>query len=54
MEYVLTKGKAAVESYISECRDLGFDIIEISSGFITLPADNWLALAEMVKAAGLK
>jgi phosphosulfolactate synthase (CoM biosynthesis protein A) len=54
IEYVLTQGKAAVESYIGECRDLGFDIIEISSGFITLPPDDWLALAGKVRDAGLR
>ena len=24
-----------------ECQDLGFDIVEVSSGFITVPADDW-------------
>lgn len=54
MEYVLTQGKDAVERYIAECKKLGFDIIEISSGFITLPTDDWLRLVEKVKKAGLK
>jgi phosphosulfolactate synthase (CoM biosynthesis protein A) len=54
MEYVLTQGKEAVERYIAECKNLGFDIIEISSGFITLPTDDWLRLVEKVKKAGLK
>ena len=54
MEYVLTQGKDAVERYIAECKNLGFDIIEISSGFITLPTDDWLRLVEKVKKAGLK
>lgn len=40
IEHVLTQGPAAVEQYIQECRELGFDIIEISSGFITIPADD--------------
>jgi phosphosulfolactate synthase (CoM biosynthesis protein A) len=39
IERVLTQGPDAVDRYIRTCRDLGFDIIEISSGFITLPAD---------------
>lgn len=54
MEYVLTKGKAAVKKYISECRAMGFDIIEISTGFISLPTDDWLRVIEEVQAAGLK
>ena len=40
IEYVLTRGPDAVNRYIAECKELGFDIIEISSGFITLPADS--------------
>ena len=54
IERVLTQGPDAVDRYIEECRDLGFDIIEISSGFITLPADDWLRLVERVQKAGLK
>ena len=54
LEQVLMQGKDAVKSYIRECKELGFDIIEISSGFITLPADDWLRLVERVQKAGLK
>ena len=54
IEYLLTQGPEAVASYIRECKELGFDIIEISSGFITLPADDWLRLVERVQKAGLK
>jgi len=54
MEYVLTQGREAVDRYIEECKNLGFDIIEISSGFITIPIDDWLRLVEKVKRAGLK
>ena len=54
IEYVLTQGAKAVERYIGECKDLGFDIIEISSGFITIPTDDWLRLVEKVQQAGLK
>ena len=54
MEYVLTRGPEAVDAYIKECKALGFDIIEISSGFITIPSDDWLRLVEKVQKAGLK
>jgi phosphosulfolactate synthase (CoM biosynthesis protein A) len=54
IEYVLTQGPEAVDRYIKECRDLGFDIIEISSGFITISSDSLLRLVEKVQAAGLK
>jgi phosphosulfolactate synthase (CoM biosynthesis protein A) len=54
IEYVLTQRREAVDRYILECKDLGFDIIEISSGFITLPADDWLRLVKKVQQVGLK
>lgn len=54
IERVLSQGPESVDRYIGECRDCGFDIIEIPSGFITLPADDWLRLIERVQNAGLK
>jgi phosphosulfolactate synthase (CoM biosynthesis protein A) len=54
IERVLGQGPEAVDRYIKECRDCGFDIVEISSGFITLPADDWLRLIERVQREGLK
>lgn len=54
IERVLTLGPQAVDRYIGECKDFGFDIIEISSGFITLPDDDWLRLVEKVGETGLK
>lgn len=54
MESVIAQGAIAVESYIRECKDLGFDIIEISCGFVTIPMDDWLRLVEKVRKAGLK
>ena len=54
IEYVLTEGPEAVRKYIDACKDLGFDIIEVSSGFITIPIDDWLRLVEAVQKAGLK
>jgi phosphosulfolactate synthase (CoM biosynthesis protein A) len=54
LEYVLTQGAQAVDHYVRECRELGFDIIEISCGFITIPTDDWLRLIERVQKAGMK
>lgn len=54
LEYVLTQGAEAVDRYIRECREVGFDIIEISCGFITIPTDDWLRLIEKVQKAGMK
>ncbi|SRR5579875_3472972 len=54
IEYVLTQGPDAVRQYIKECKEIGFDILEISSGFITIPTDDWLHLVDEVQRAGLK
>jgi phosphosulfolactate synthase (CoM biosynthesis protein A) len=54
IEYVLTQGRETVDAYIRECANIGFDIIELSSGFITLPTDDWLRLVERVQKSGLK
>jgi phosphosulfolactate synthase (CoM biosynthesis protein A) len=54
IEYVLTQGAGAVRQYLRECRELGFDIVEVSSGFITVPADDLVRLVKDVREAGLR
>jgi phosphosulfolactate synthase (CoM biosynthesis protein A) len=53
IEHVLAQGADAVRRYIQGCKELGFDIIEVSSGFITVPPDDLLRLVEDVQKAGL-
>lgn len=54
IETLLGKRPDLVDQYIEECRVLGFDIIEISTGFVTIPEDDVLRLVEKVQKAGLK
>jgi phosphosulfolactate synthase (CoM biosynthesis protein A) len=54
IERVLTQGRAAVDAYLQECKRLGFDIIELSAGFITIDPDDWLRLLDKVQKLGLK
>jgi phosphosulfolactate synthase (CoM biosynthesis protein A) len=54
IEHVLTQGPEAVEPYVRECKELGFDIVEISCGFITLPTEDMLRLVDLVHETGLK
>src|SRR5437773_1775110 len=54
LEYVLTQGEESVDRYLAECAELGFDLVEVSSGFVTLPADDLVALTRRVQQAGLK
>ena len=54
LEHVLTQRGDAVDRYLEECRELGFDVVEISSGFVTLPLDDLVGLTRAVRKAGLK
>jgi phosphosulfolactate synthase (CoM biosynthesis protein A) len=54
IERVLVQGGPAVRKYVGECKRLGFDIIEISAGFISIPTDDWLRLIELVRKSGLR
>jgi phosphosulfolactate synthase (CoM biosynthesis protein A) len=54
IERVLVQGGGAVRKYVAECKKLGFDIIEISAGFVSIPIDDWLRLIELVRKSGLK
>ncbi len=54
IERVLAQGGEAVRRYLAECKKLGFDIVEISAGFLSIPTDDWLRLIEVVRKSGLK
>src|ERR1043165_9510072 len=54
IERVLVQGGDAVSQYVAECKKLGFDIIEISAGFVSIPTDDWLRLIDLVRKSGLK
>ncbi|KLJ08726.1 cysteine sulfinate desulfinase [Blastomyces silverae] len=55
-EHLLTHHDAVsvMEKYLQKCKDLGFDVVEISSGFLSIPADDWLRLVDKVHSYGLK
>src|SRR5213078_4018845 len=54
IERVLVQGGDAVRQYVAECKRLGFDIVEISAGFVSTSTDDWLRLIELVRKSGLK
>ncbi len=54
IETVLRYGPEAVDHYLKEAKEVGFDVIEISTGFIMLPTSGLLRLVEKVVKAGLK
>jgi phosphosulfolactate synthase (CoM biosynthesis protein A) len=54
VENVLVKDHDEVERYVEETGNLGFDIVEISSGFIAIDTDDLVELTELVQEHGLK
>lgn len=54
IETVLRYGDEAVDQYLKEAKDVGFDVIEISTGFIMLNTSGLQRLVEKVVNAGLK
>jgi phosphosulfolactate synthase (CoM biosynthesis protein A) len=54
IEAVLPQGPDAVRRYLAECKELGFDVVEVSSGFVTVPTDDLVRLVEQVQAVGMK
>jgi phosphosulfolactate synthase (CoM biosynthesis protein A) len=54
IEHVLVHGEEATDRYIDEVARVGFDILEVSAGFITIPTDDVLRLVDRVQRAGLK
>ncbi|WP_265109753.1 phosphosulfolactate synthase [Halosolutus halophilus] len=54
IENVLVRDHDEVEAYVEEADDLGFDIVEISSGFLAIDVDDVIALTELVDDRGLK
>src|SRR5438309_4434555 len=54
IERVLAQGANAVRTYVAECKRVGFDIVEISAGFVSIPTDDWLRLIELVRKSKMK
>ncbi|WP_049991669.1 phosphosulfolactate synthase [Natrinema salifodinae] len=54
VENVLVRDNDQVEAYVEEADDLGFDIVEISSGFLAIDTDDLVALTELVADRGLQ
>jgi phosphosulfolactate synthase (CoM biosynthesis protein A) len=54
IETVLRYGPDAVNKYLAEAKEVGFDVIEISTGFIMMPTTGLERLVKKVVKAGLK
>lgn len=58
IERVLVEGPKAVDMYLEECKAIGFDIVEISSGMapeiMKMPLEDKVALVKQVRKLGMK
>lgn len=54
VERVILQGPKAVDQYFKECKKLGFDVVEISSGFAEISLEDQLAMVRAVHKLGMK
>ncbi len=54
IETVLLRRGDSLDRYLDECRALEFDIVEVSSGFISIPADDLVGLTSKIMDTGMK
>ncbi|XP_042487111.1 protein HEAT-STRESS-ASSOCIATED 32 [Macadamia integrifolia] len=53
-EHLLRKGPSSFKQYLEECKNLGFDTIELNVGTLKVPEDALLRFVRMIKSGGLK
>ncbi|XP_051128454.1 protein HEAT-STRESS-ASSOCIATED 32 [Andrographis paniculata] len=53
-EHLLRKGPSSFKDYIAECKQLGFDTIEIEAGSLGVPEEALLRYVRLVKGEGLR
>ncbi|MFB6206429.1 MAG: phosphosulfolactate synthase [Haloglomus sp.] len=54
IENVLIRDNDKIEQYVEECARVGFDIVEISSGFLAIDSDDMVRMTELVAEKGLE
>lgn len=53
IEAVVGQGPSAVDKYFGALADLGFDVVEVSAGMISLPTADYLRLIRRAKKTGM-
>ncbi|XP_048323438.2 protein HEAT-STRESS-ASSOCIATED 32 [Ziziphus jujuba] len=53
-EHVLHKGPSAFNQYLDECKQLGFDTVEVNVGSLEVPEETLLRFVRLVKRGGMK
>ncbi len=53
VERIIVQGEDAVDKYLEECKSLGFDIVEVSSGLAPIPLEDKVEIVKQVKKMGM-
>uniref|UniRef100_A0A803NYY6 Protein HEAT-STRESS-ASSOCIATED 32 n=2 Tax=Cannabis sativa TaxID=3483 RepID=A0A803NYY6_CANSA len=53
-EHLLRKGPSAFSQYLEECKQMGFDTVELNVGSLNVPEENLLSFVRLIKSGGLK
>nr|DAD27559.1 TPA_asm: hypothetical protein HUJ06_029027 [Nelumbo nucifera] len=53
-EHLIRGGPSAFKKYVEECKNLGFETIELNAGSLTLPEETFLRFVRLIKSGGLK
>ncbi len=54
VERVIVQGSKAVDQYLVECKRLGFDVVEVSSGLAPIPLKDKIEIVKQVQKLGMK
>jgi phosphosulfolactate synthase (CoM biosynthesis protein A) len=54
VERVIVQGSSAVDEYLRECKMLGFDVVEVSSGLASIPLEDKIRIVKQVQKLGIK
>ncbi len=54
VERVIVQGTEAVDEYLEECKALGFDVVEVSSGLAPIKLEDKVEIVKQVQRLGMK
>ncbi len=54
VERVIVEGAEAVDKYLEECKALGFDVVEVSSGLAPIKLEDKVAIVKQVQKLGMR
>jgi|SRR5579872_1205785 len=54
VERVIVQGSDAVDKYLRECKRVGFEVVEVSSGLAPIPLEDKIRIVKQVQKLGMK